>query len=89
MTHPVTQRAALKGWSAIDIAERWGITPRTYSRQAKASSQQFIDAIEGLPDYEAPRIPLGEIIKELPDTFTVGDIRRAIALNGDTHNGHS
>ena len=57
MTHPTTQRAARKGWPAHKIAERWGITPRTFSRQAKTPSQQFLDAIDGLPDYAEPTTP--------------------------------
>lgn len=52
MTHPTTQRAARKGWPAHKIAERWGITPRTFSRQAKNPSRQFLDAIDGLPEVE-------------------------------------
>ena len=49
MTHKTTQRAALKGWTAQQIAERWDITPRSFSRRAAQASPMFIDAIEGLP----------------------------------------
>ena len=50
MTHPITRRAWLKGWSAARVAKRWGITPRAFSRQAAKSSAQFVDAIAGLPN---------------------------------------
>ena len=38
-----------KGWSAKELAERWGITPRQVSNIGKNPSQMNLDALDGLP----------------------------------------
>ena len=39
-----------KGWSAQEVAERWGLLPRQLSRIGKAPKQIHWDALAGLPD---------------------------------------
>lgn len=39
-----------KGWSAKNVAKRWGVLPRQISRVGKNPKQKDWDALEGLPD---------------------------------------
>ena len=38
-----------KGWSAQELAERWGVTPRQISNIGKNPNKMNLDALEGLP----------------------------------------
>ncbi|EAZ98136.1 hypothetical protein [Marinobacter sp. ELB17] len=38
-----------KGWTLVEIGERWGVSKRQMSRVAGSSSQRDIDAATGLP----------------------------------------
>jgi len=42
--------ARKKGYRLIDLAERWGITPRQMSRIAAKPTKRHIDALRGLPE---------------------------------------
>ncbi len=48
--HQLIITAKLKGWLGVELAERWGMTPRHISRIAADPSQIHIDAVNGLPD---------------------------------------
>ena len=39
-----------KGYTASEVAERWGVTPRQVSRIGKNPKQIHLDALDGLPD---------------------------------------
>lgn len=39
-----------KGWSAQEVAKRWGLLPRQLSRIGKNPKQIHMDAMSGLPD---------------------------------------
>ena len=39
-----------KGWSAQQVARRWGVTPRRISQIGNNPSQKDWDALNGLPD---------------------------------------
>jgi len=39
-----------KGWTAQELAERWGITARQVSNIGRNPSKMNIDALAGLPD---------------------------------------
>lgn len=39
-----------KGWTAKEVAARWGIKPRQISRIAKMPRRLHLDALAGLPD---------------------------------------
>ena len=39
-----------KGWSAQDLAERWGVSPRRISQIGNNPTQKDQDALAGLPD---------------------------------------
>lgn len=39
-----------KGWSAQDLAERWGVSPRRISQIGNAPTQKDWDALAGLPN---------------------------------------
>lgn len=43
------QAAEDKGWRMSEIAERWGITPLSLSRQTREPDQKTLDALGGLP----------------------------------------
>ena len=47
---PFVKALRLKGWSAKQVAERWGMLPRQLSRIAKEPKQIHLDALAGLPD---------------------------------------
>lgn len=49
MTEFVKQLRA-KGWTAQDLAERWGVSPRRISQIGNAPTQKDWDALAGLPD---------------------------------------
>lgn len=53
MAHALTKQAAVKGWEARKIAERWDVTPRAISIMAARATQRDIDAFNGLPDITA------------------------------------
>jgi transcriptional regulator len=40
----------LKGWSAQQVAKRWGVTPRRISQIGKNPRQKDWDALNGLPE---------------------------------------
>lgn len=40
-----------KGWTAKELAERWGISPRRISQIGGAPTQKDWDALAGLPDH--------------------------------------
>ena len=42
-----------KGWSAQDLAERWGVSPRRISQIGNAPTQKDWGALAGLPDKNA------------------------------------
>lgn len=39
-----------KGWSAKEVAERWGVTPRRISQIGNKPSRKDWDALAGLPN---------------------------------------
>jgi len=39
-----------KGWAMKELADRWGITPISLSRQTKEPDTKTWDALNGLPD---------------------------------------
>jgi len=39
-----------KGWTARELAERWGVSPRRISQIGKNPTQKDWDALAGLPD---------------------------------------
>jgi len=39
-----------KGWSAQEVAERWGMLPRQLSKIGNSPKQIHLDALAGLPD---------------------------------------
>ena len=39
-----------KGWSAKEVAGRWGLLPRQLSRIGNSPKQIHLDALAGLPD---------------------------------------
>lgn len=39
-----------KGWTAREVAKRWGITPMRISQIGRSPSQRDWDAVAGLPD---------------------------------------
>jgi hypothetical protein len=49
MATEFVRKLQLKGWSAKNTAERWGIEPRQLSRIAREPRQLHRDALEGLP----------------------------------------
>lgn len=49
MSADFTKSANAKGWKAEEVAERWGITTRQFSRIAAAPKQIHWDALAGLP----------------------------------------
>ncbi len=40
----------LKGWSAKEVAARWGVTPRRISQIGEKPRRKDLDALAGLPD---------------------------------------
>ena len=42
--------ARLKGWTMIELADRWSLTPRQLSRISADPKQVHWDALAGLPD---------------------------------------
>lgn len=47
---PFVKALRLKGWSAKEVAKRWGILPRQMSNIGKRPKQMHMDALAGLPD---------------------------------------
>lgn len=47
-----------KGWSAREVAARWGITPRRLSQIGKAPTQRDWDALAGLPPRKIFGVPV-------------------------------
>ena len=45
---PFLTKIKAKGWKAKEVAKRWGILPRQFSRISKAPKQKDWDAVEGL-----------------------------------------
>lgn len=43
-----------KGWTLVDVGERWGVTERQMSRIANSGKQRDLDAAAGLPDRKQP-----------------------------------
>jgi len=43
-----TETAKDKGWRMVDLARRWGVTPRQMSRIAANPDQRDWDALSGL-----------------------------------------
>lgn len=39
-----------KGWTLVEVGERWGVTERQMSRIANSGKQRDIDAATGLPN---------------------------------------
>ncbi|QXN65240.1 hypothetical protein [Serratia fonticola] len=39
-----------KGWTLVEIAQRWEISERQISRVAAAGKQRDMDAVSGLPE---------------------------------------
>lgn len=39
-----------KGWTAQELAERWGVSPRRISQIGNAPTQKDWDALSGLPN---------------------------------------
>lgn len=52
MTEFVNQLRA-KGWTAQELAKRWGVSPRRISQIGAAPTQKDWDALVGLPDKKA------------------------------------
>lgn len=48
MTDYVKQIRA-KGWTAQELARRWGVSPRRISQIGNSPSQKDLDALAGLP----------------------------------------
>lgn len=42
--------ANAKGWTLIEVAQRWDLSERQMSRIAKSAKQRDIDAVTGLPE---------------------------------------
>lgn len=53
MVRPATSEfqriARKKGWTLVEIGERWGLSERAMSRKASAGKQIDLDAVNGLP----------------------------------------
>lgn len=47
--HEFTKRYRLKGWSAPELAKRWGMSIRNLGRIARRPTQRDLDAVNGLP----------------------------------------
>ncbi len=47
---PFTAALRAKGWTAREVAERWGVSPRALALRASRPSQKDWDALAGLPD---------------------------------------
>lgn len=43
------QVAREKGWTLVEIGERWGVSERQMSRIANNPSRKDLDAVQGLP----------------------------------------
>jgi hypothetical protein len=43
------QAAREKGWTLVEIGQRWGVSERQMSRIANNPSQKDLDAVQGLP----------------------------------------
>lgn len=43
------QIAREKGWTLVEIGQRWGVSERQMSRVANNPSQKDLDAVRGLP----------------------------------------
>ncbi|ROQ48631.1 hypothetical protein EDB94_0265 [Marinobacter sp. 3-2] len=43
------QAAREKGWTLVEIGQRWGVSERQMSRIANNPSQKDLDAVRGLP----------------------------------------
>ena len=43
------QAARDKGWTLVEIGQRWGVSERQMSRIANNPSQKDLDAVRGLP----------------------------------------
>ena len=41
--------ANAKGWTLLEVAERWELSERQISRIASAAKQRDLDAVNGLP----------------------------------------
>jgi len=48
-----------KGWTAKNLAERWGVSPRRISQIGNAPTQKDWDALAGLPDKSADQVTEG------------------------------
>ena len=44
------KRLRAKGWTAQELAKRWGVSPRRISQLGKKPQQKDWDALAGLPD---------------------------------------
>ena len=42
--------ANAKGWTLLEVGERWGKSERQMSRIASAAKQRDLDAVNGLPN---------------------------------------
>lgn len=47
---PFVKQLRKKGWTAQQLAKRWGVTPRQISNIGRNPSQKDWDALECLPD---------------------------------------
>ena len=44
-----------RGWTARELAERWGVSPRRISQISANPSRKDWDALEGLPDKKSKK----------------------------------
>lgn len=44
------KKLRVKGWTAQELAKRWGVTPRRISQIGNNPTQKDLDALAGLPD---------------------------------------
>lgn len=76
MSHELTKKAATRGWTAKEMAERWGMSSRNISYVMKAEKQMTVDAVNGLPERKyvqmfgranRPTVILVDEAENLPD----------------------
>ena len=70
-----------KGWSAKEVARRWGISPRRLSQIAADPSLRDLDALDGLPNrVDGLSVRVRHIPLYVPDTRLVYDPKEGYVL---------
>ena len=52
--HEYSKALRSKGWTAAEVAERWGLSHQGVSKIASQPTQRDWDALAGLPDRKEP-----------------------------------